>query len=367
MKRKYTLLVLTILLLSIVSISAQAVKEKIPVVTAEDFQALDVENASLETISDTLTKARAYYADQVNTFKENMTKAIEEKDAQSYYEARNSLYNLQYPKVSKTQTEALVIRIANSEQEDAKELASWLYNNSSYYRPSLTMTYESSSTNRTYYYKNAISMEPGTTVTLPNVKATTTDGIFMGWGLTNDEVMYPAGSEITMPYVDQTLYAIFQEGVRFTDDLTNTDVFCSKEAIELPVVIAPNDGYVFLGWFDSYGKEFDPDAEINGSATYSARWENITITNVGTKYYKDLTIPANQQVELQFSITNDGTVALGSLSISLVNNNDSLKVLSNNLNASSIKVGETKSGSFRLYTTADSGSTLPLSLKVTDA
>ncbi|MCF0262175.1 MAG: hypothetical protein HUK23_04625 [Sphaerochaetaceae bacterium] len=349
--RKSFIVILLLMCIAVSGLFAAATSEK--VVTVK-FSELDLESASFAEIKAAFEGEIEVYNSDYQLACNAINDAYQKGNAQDYYTARNNLRSLVYPSITSQQTDVLITRIANCDNaEEAKDFASWLYDNSRYYRPVVSFTRESSTSNSYYSFNYKKSVKPGTTISLPTVSNSSSEGVFIGWGLTPDEVTYSVSEEIEMPVLDQTFYAIYKKGVRYVDSITGLDEFIEDENAQEPELVGPDASYVFDGW-------------TNNNGTYNAKWKSLSFDNVQAKYYKDLSVPANNQFTLNFSLENQGTVASGKLSISLVVE-DGLRVLSKDLATANIAVGQSKTGSFTLMTTGTSGQVVSAKIVVTDS
>ena len=195
-----------------------------------DFSSLDMNTASFTEIMNSYQAAVDNYTTKAESIMEKMVQSYNEGNVDDYFDAKGMLRNLEVPMITAEQTEILAQRLSDSkDQTAAAEFAAWLYENSMFYSPQITLTKdypEDMGIAAMFGYKYVISTEPGSTVTLPSLDiGFTSEGVFAGWGVTEDKVTYQAGDEITMPYSDLTLYAIFKTGVLFSDSVTGTEVF----------------------------------------------------------------------------------------------------------------------------------------------
>ena len=371
----------TLLLLSITSVGlfAAGVKEgtseTATVKQKVDFSTLDLETASVQTIIDSYQSELDTYDQKYESIYNKMVESYKEGNVDDYFDAKGMLRNLSRPEITAEQTEVLENRIINEKDQNAKdELASWLFANSRYYHPTLTFTTKneaSEDARSRFNYRFQVSSEPGSTVQLPTMRSNfTSDGIFAGWGTEDGEVLYEAGTEITMPYADQTLYAVYKSGVMFIDSVTGVQQFEDGASISAPKLTAPDDTYVFDGWYDSEGNKADGSATLDAgeSKVYTAAWKSILIEEVATKHYRGLEIPSGKEVSLNFSLYNQGSVNPGKLTVTLVTENeDALKNKTGELQTSGIRAGAEKSGSFTIVAKGNSGDVINANIVVTDA
>ncbi len=376
MRTRKTLVVsLMILCLACAAVFANAEIEKIKVEKeTEKYSALDLESASFESIMKAYQAELETYNTKYESIREKMVQSYNEGNVEDYFDAKGMLRNLAYPTITAEDTEVLVKRIAES-KDDASEFASWLYDNSMFYRPVITLTKASDSDDgesrrSSFRYSYTISMEPGSKVTLPSMNVSfTSDGVFAGWGTTEDEVTYEAGSEITMPYSDLTLYAVFKSGVMFYDYITGTEVFEDSSDISAPALEAPDETYVFDGWYNESGEKVEGPVSLEDgqSAAFYAGWKSVLVDDVRLKNKGSMNVTADKEYKLSFSVMNQGSISTGSLTIELVPESDALTVLSDSLSTSNIRAMHEKSGSFTIKVSGASGDVVKANIVVTDA
>ena len=349
---------------------AQAVKEQ----QAEQvkFSSLDLESASFQKIIETFEAETESYSTKREAIYNKMAEAYAEGNADDYFDAKGLLKNLEAPRITAEQTDLLVTRILNEKDDTVKAgFATWLYQNSAFYKPKLTFTKNTASEWSLFNYTYSISSEPGSTVTLPEMSnGMTRDGLFIGWGYNTDEAVYQPGDEITMPYESQTLYAVFKSGVLFSDPITETEVFEDGTEINAPELEAPDESYVFMGWYDMFGVKADGSQtlEEGESCAYTARWRSVKVQDVYTKGFKDLEVPADVPVKLNFTISNQGNANMGRLTITLVaENEEALKVSNSELYTYNLVAGQEKSGSFSLRLSGNAGDVVNASIVITDS
>lgn len=375
MRTRKTLIVsLLILCLACAAVSANAELEKIKVEKeTEKYSTLDLESASFETIMKAYQAETEIYNTKYESIREKMVQSYNEGNVEDYFDAKGMLRNLSYPTITAEDTEVLVKRISES-KDDASEFAAWLYDNSRFYRPVIRLTKASDSEDESrrssFRYSYTISMEPGSKVKLPSMNVSfTSDGVFAGWGTTGSEVTYEAGEEITMPYTDLTLYAVFKSGVMFYDRITGTEVFEDGSDISAPALEAPDETYVFAGWYNERGEKAEGPVSLEDgqSAAFYAGWKSVQVDDVRLKNKGSMNVSADKEYKLNFSVLNKGSISTGSLTIELVPESDALTVLSGSLSTSNIKAGYQKSGNFTIKVSGASGDVVKASIVVTDA
>ena len=356
-----TLMVLALTVLVASPLFASGATEK-----GTNFKELDLNTASLNDMESAWTYSVESYNSQRTSLRGAMDEAIEKRDVEDYLELR-SLYNsLEYPMITKEQTETLTERILNTEnQEEKDEIASFLYENSAWYHPTLTFEYSVTNGNYSRSYRKSFSAVPGTTVTAPEVKG---DGVFLGWSADGENVTYESGDEISMPYSDTVLYAIFSTGITFKDSISGNDSYTEGTEASVPVVTTEDSNLVFLGWYDEYGKKVDGDTvtvENGKSKEYTALYRGVEIGDASIRYYEDGKIPSSTQVVLSFPIKNTGNTALRNLNVSL--GGEEVKVLSSSLKATLIGDESSLNASFLVYAEGEKGEEKVFTATVEDA
>ena len=349
---------------------AQSVKE-----TQEEqvkLSALDLESASFQKIIETFETEVQTYNTKRQAIYDKMAEAYSKGDADDYFDAKGLLKNLEVPEITAEQTDILVNRILNEKDDTVKSgFAAWLYQNSAYYQPKLTFTKSSNSDWSLFNYTYSVSTEPGSTVTLPEMtNGMTRNGLFVGWGYSTDEAVYQPGDEIEMPYESMTLYAVYKTGVLFTDPITGTEVFEDGAEVNAPELEAPDDSYVFVGWYDMFGVKADGSQTLEDgeSCAYTAKWKSVKIQDVYAKGFKDLEVPADVPFKLNFTIYNQGNANMGRMTITLVaENEDSIRITNPELYAYNLITGQEKSGSFSLKVSGNAGDVVKASIVVTDS
>ena len=356
-----TLMVLALTVLVAFPLFASGATEK-----GTNFKELDLNTASLKDMESAWTYSVESYNAQRTSLRTAMNEAMEKRDVEDYLELR-SLYNsLEYPMITKEQTETLTERILNTEnQEEKDEIASFLYENSAWYHPTLTFEYSVTNGNYSRSYRKSFSAVPGTTVTAPEVKG---DGVFLGWSADGENVTYESGDEISMPYSDTVLYAIFSTGITFKDSISGNDSYTEGTEASVPVVTTEDSNLVFLGWYDEYGKKVDGDTvtvENGKSKEYIALYRGVEIGDASIRYYEDGKIPSSTQVVLSFPIKNTGNTALRNLKVSL--GGEEVKVLSSSLKATLIGDESSLNASFLVSVEGEKGEEKVFTATVEDA
>ena len=345
-----TLMVLALSVFFVLPLFASGATEK-----GTNFKDLDLNTAAVKDMENAWNYSVESYSSQRTSLRTAMNEAIEKRDVEDYLELR-SLYNsLEYPMITKEQTETLTARMLNTESQEEKDaMASFLYENSVWYHPTITFQCSVTNGNFSRSYTRSYSLVPGTKVTVPEVKG---EGVFLGWSTDGESVAYKSGEEITMPYSDTVLYALFSTGITFKDSVSGNDTYVEGTEASVPdVVVTEDSGLVFLGWYDQYGKKIDGDTvtvENGRSKEYTALYKGVEIGEASIRYYEDGKIPSSTQVVLSFPIKNIGNTALRNLKVSL--SGEDVKVLSSSFDATLIGDESSLNASFLVYADGEKG------------
>ena len=345
-----TLMVLALSVFFVLPLFASGATEK-----GTNFKDLDLNTAAVKDMENAWNYSVESYSSQRTSLRTAMNEAIEKRDVEDYLELR-SLYNsLEYPMITKEQTETLTARMLNTESQEEKDaIASFLYENSVWYHPTITFQYSVTNGNFSRSYTRSYSSVPGTKVTVPEVKG---EGVFLGWSTDGDSVAYKSGEEITMPYSDTVLYALFSTGITVKDSVSGNDTYVEGTEASVPdVVVTEDSGLVFLGWYDQYGNKIDGDTatvENGRSKEYTALYKGVEIGEASIRYYEDGKIPSSTQVVLSFPIKNIGNTALRNLKVSL--SGEDVKVLSSSFDATLIGDESSLNASFLVYADGEKG------------
>ncbi len=280
-----------------------------------------------------------------------MYEARSKGDRESYYDAREHLSLLSTYHMDENTSDYLLEEILSLDEPKKSEYAAWLYENSPYYRPTLTLDFSSEGENYRYSYRQQIRKIPGSEVVLPSsgqlrMNSARLGGVLAGWGgVTPDEVTYQGGETIKMSYTNQTLYAIYQEGgVRFVDPLSGTDVFIESEDVEVPTPpVADDVSAIFAGWYDkSTGTLItDPSSyeKVGKGGYFEALWKRLAIEDITVLYYDKDTLPTNTQMSMGFSYANTGTVDLAGLRATLSSESEYVRVLADEVYLGTLDAG----------------------------
>ena len=106
-----------------------------------DFSSLDMNTASFTEIMNSYQAAVDNYTTKAESIMEKMVQSYNEGNVDDYFDAKGMLRNLEVPMITAEQTEILAQRLSDSkDQAAAAEFAAWLYENSMFYSPQITLT-----------------------------------------------------------------------------------------------------------------------------------------------------------------------------------------------------------------------------------
>ena len=284
--------------------------------------------------------------------------------------------------ISRSDSDSLLTAIVNSDSGDAAQWASWLYDNSRYYHPRLTLSVSVSGEGYSHSYRRSVSVAPGTEVTLPSAEDISVNssiaGVLTGWGITPDEATYAAGETIAMPYTDQTLYAIFSSQVTFSDgeggDETVFSDVSEGDVITIPAP-AETEGAIFEGWYDAAsGQYLAPDESeytVKGmGASFQALYIKAEATELTTGHYNIDAIPTAVQIPLTFTLSNSGTEDLKAVDIEVSSDSDHVRLMNTSAYMRTMRAGEDYTlRNVILVVDSDcpAGETLPISVTMNDS
>ncbi|WP_345907322.1 hypothetical protein [Sphaerochaeta sp. UBA5849] len=355
MKRTRILLMISLLVLvGMAFLAASPTAEK----QYAALQTSDITATSLEDLRKSIdTLKRAVVREQDEAYK-NLTQARAKGDRDAYREAWENLDRLASYQMTSAQTDALLQRILALDEPERSEYAAWLYQTSPHYKPSLTLDFSAEDETYSYSYRQQIRREPGSEITLPDSSQIRLNsarlGVLVGWGLTPDEVTYQPGETITMSYTDQTLYAIYQSGVRFVDEMNKTDIFFEEGKVEVPTPTSGDASAIFAGWYDrTTGKLItDPSTyTVEGKgALFEALWKQLAIEDVTVLYYDRTKLPTNTQIGIGFSYTNTGNVNLTGLKATLSSESEYVRMLKGELQLGRLSAGLSSTNNSRFAT-----------------
>jgi hypothetical protein len=358
---------------------------------------LDLGAATLDSVIQSYDKLNERIAKEVAEAQKDMQKAAAKGDSKAYYAAYSHLTTLGSYGLDEEDTKTLLARIVAEEEPDRQDHATWLFNNSRYYRPTLGLDFATSGEGYHYSYRQQVSQAPGSEITLPDSSHLQVDsqrvGILSGWGITKDEVTYKGGETIKMPYTNQTLYAVWSSGVQFSDPVNKTEDFISEvqegEEVQVPIPVAPDSSYLFAGWYDRTSGTLLKDEStytLTGkAASFEALWRELSIEAVQPLYYASDKLPTQTQLSVGFSLKNGGSVPLQFLQATLKTDSPYVTMIKDSLNVRSIPVGmqmtnnsryatseigkiEGEANTFRFVIAKDtpSGTVIPFNLEFTD-
>ena len=355
MKRK-ALSVLLILLITVPALFAASAQD-----LYEDFQAA-VTAGSVQEAVDAYGNMQEKVAKEMEDLQDDLDKAIQKNDRQLYANTRADMRELSSYRLSKADTDALLTAIVNSGSDQASEWAQWLYENSAYYHPVLTLTTSVSGEGYSRSYTRSVSAVAG---------------VLTGWGITPDEVLYAPGETITMPYTDQTLYAIYSSQVSFTDSYTNDSKTFSDVAdgdvIEVPSP-ATLEGAIFEGWYDPTSGQYlspeDTEYTVRGmGAAFQALYIKAEASELNCGYYDITSIPVSTQVPLTFTLSNSGTEDLHDVTIKVSSDSDQVTLMNTSARLRTMRAGEDymlRGTKIVVASDCASGTQLPITVTMTD-
>ena len=359
-----------------------------------DIQGLEVSTSSLEQIKSSYDKLNEAVAREATEAQRELADARSKGDRAAYGEAYEKLETLAGYGMDRDASDALLEKVLALPESERAEAATWLYENSRYYRPTLTLDFSSEGENYRYTYHKQIRKRPGTDIPLPDAQSLRMNsahlGVLTGWGLTPDEVTYEPGETIPMSYTDQTLYAIYEGGVRFVDELGDTDILIREgEKVVVPTPATDDVSAIFAGWYDrSTGSLITDPAtfEQKGKgALYEALWKRMAIEDITVLYYDASALPKQTQIGVGFSYSNTGNVNLSGLKATLSSDSPHVRFLVDTLPLGRLSAGLSSTNNSRYATqekqqvrgeantfrfvisdAAASGTVIPLSLKLTN-
>lgn len=375
MKGKKGLILISILLIAFTfTLSAKSADS-----LYSDFQTALANGNAQEAMSiyeDLTEKISSEISSQEKTAKN----AIKKENYSLYYDALSEISDLVNMRMSKEDTEKLLALIVNEDESKAVEDASWLYDNSSYYSPILSLSYSKNDGGFSFNYKRSVSVRPGESITLPSSDEIRFDsnrlGVLAGWGLTPGQIDYLPGQTITMPLTDHTLYAVWQSAVSFTDPVAGessvTENVEAGDVVEVPNFDKSGDEYIFSGWIDeTTGEYLDKSASeytVRGSgASFTPLYKALNVSDVSASPYSAL--PINTQIRLSFAVNNIGTDDISDLSVSVTSENDGVRFITSSgyfKRIPSSRSGMVNLVSFVLDDSIESGESIPFTVVLED-
>lgn len=360
-----------------------------------DVEALDYQNQSLENIRSTYDRFDDGLARDVQQARKEMLEAMDKGDLASYRDAYARLERLKSLRMKSEDSNLLLGRIMAESEPKRGEYASWLYQRSDSYNPILTLDFSAQGENFRYSYRQQIQRAPQAEVVLPDysdLRANSSQvGILKGWGLTPDKLTYKAGETIKMPYTNQTLYAIWDSGVRFVTEGRDTlyEGVAEGSEVVVPTPSTSDDSAIFVGWYDRGSRTLLTDTQtytVEGrGALFEPIWKSVHIPEIAPLYYPGDALPKRTQLAVGFSLYNAGNIDLKGLVATLETDSPYVTMLVSKLAVSSIAAnryitnnsrfstisplairGGSNTFRFVIADDAPSGSTLSFTLTVTD-
>ena len=317
-----------------------------------------------------LQKEVAREARSALMFREEARKAgnkVVEAEQEEYLAFLRSL------RMNEAETDALLSLILETGEE---EYAAWLYLNSEYYEPALTLDWSSSGDSLASSSLRVLSVQPGATLYLPTALEIklplSRAGLLKGWGTLDGELLYEPGTVVKMPLESMTLYAVWTPAVSFFDAFSGLDVsfegLSEGEALSVPE-LDERYGYIFAGWWDrTSGAYISPDETetvlVGNGAFYEALWIKLEVKNLMARRYAG-TVPSNKPVEFAFVLRNDGTERMKDITVEFLADTDKLVLNRNVFHVDALSAGKDMylSG---LNIVADGEGEYGLTAKVTD-
>lgn len=345
----------------------------------QKFSSYASEGAVAEAI-DSYSDLQQRIGKETDTAKKSVEKAYRKNNWELYREAVMDLRTLSGYSITKEQTDSLLCSILDEDSSKAIADASWLYDNSRYYRPVLKLSYSSASEGYSFNYSNSISLKPGQTVVLPSQEDlnfnTNRLGRLIGWGLVPEQVDYLPGQEISMPLTDMTLFAVWENAVSFKDSLSGVDVSTSDvkdgDSVSVPAVEKQNGSAIFAGWYDpSTGEYLGSEEEtytVRGNgASFEALYKALEVSDPTTAPYAS--IPSNVQVPLGFTISNTANESISGIKIEISSSSDKVSIIDDSYYVSRLNPNGSAvvKGAKIVVSDAVSGEDLPFSVTMTDS
>ncbi|MFA5447036.1 MAG: hypothetical protein WC233_02025 [Sphaerochaeta sp.] len=347
---KRTLIVFTVIL-AVVSMSLVAHP------TAEkQYAAIEEEILSLSEAKDAFKKLDLAIEREREALQMTLTEAQKSGNRQAFRQGRADLARLSTYRMSRAQSDALLSEIMALSEPSRSEEAAWLAQNSPYWRPRLILDFSAVGPGYRYSYRQQISQKSGSEVTLPTadqVRLNTRElGILAGWGESEDEVTYRPGEKIVMPSLDQTLYAIYESGVRFVDRKTGIDETVALDEVNITLPTA--EDAVFAGWYDRASrtlvKEAGPYTPQGKGAFFEALWKELSIEDVSLLYVDQEKVPTGRQLGVGFSYANRGNVDLSGLEAILTTDSEHVRLLKQSIDLGRLSAGYAATNNSRFAT-----------------
>ena len=345
--------VMILIILAVVSmgLAAQPLAEKQYAAIQAQVLSLEEARKAYDALDEAIERER-------EAAEKNLSRAIEKQDRAAYQSARLALRELSSYRMSRQQSDALLAEILALDEPDRREQALWLSQKSPYWRPTLTLDFSDEGEGYRYSYRQQITVSANSEVTLPSASQIRFSskhlGILAGWGLTPGEVTYQAGQTIAMPYTDQTLYAIYQEGVRFVDQRSGIDLTITEGDVTVPTPEASDPTAIFYGWYDrttgSLITEESPYVGEGKGGFFEALWKQLSIDDIALLYYRSDNAPKNTQLAVGFSYANGGNLGLRGLRATLTTDSEYVTLLRDTLALGRLAAGYTGTNNSRWAT-----------------
>lgn len=360
-----------------------------------DVEALDYQNQSLESIKNAYDRLDDGLVRDAQQARRDMLEAREKGDLASYREAYMRLEKLKTFRMKGEESNLLLGRIMSEAEPKRGEYAQWLYQRSDSYNPVLSLDFSAQGENFRYSYRQQIQKAPLSEVVLPDstqLRANSSQvGILKGWGFTPSELTYKAGETITMPYTNQTLYAIWESGVRFIDETRDTlyEGVAEGSEVVVPTPSISDLSAIFVGWYDRGSNTLLLDDEkytVKGKgALFEPLWKSLSLMEIAPLYYSSEALPKHTQLAVGFSLHNKGNIDLQGLEAHLETRSPHVTMLENRLVLGNLATNRYRTNNSRFSTTsplavrggyntfrfvvsdaAPSGSVIPFTLIITD-
>lgn len=352
MKRTKICVTLSILLaVAMLSLGAAATAEKQYAEIQGGGLSIEEAKTAWDRLDESILRERA-------TAEKQLQDAWKRGDVSLFRDARQRLNVLASYRMTPAQSDELLTQILTYDEPQRGEYAAWLATRSPYYRPTLTLDFSAAGDRYRYSYRQQITRQAGSIVRLPDARQIRFNphqlGVLLGWGLTPDAVTYAAGETISLPYTDQTLFAIYGEGVRFVDARSETDVVFESQVLTAPTPDSDDPSALFAGWYDrSTGMRLAAGEEYQRSGKgglFEALWKQLSIEDLTLLYWERDSVPTQTQMGLGFAYTNGGTLALRGLKATLSSESEYVRVIRPTVALGSLDPGYSSTNNSRFAT-----------------
>lgn len=390
----------TLLMACILLLAGMAVLIAAPITedTYAKVLSMDLSSTSMEQVIAAYDKLYSQVTRMAENAIGDLEKAREKGDRTAFQEAYERYASLSKYAMGKDETDRLLTKILGEPEDKRFTYAGWLYDHSTYYRPTLSIDLSLSGDGYRYSYTQQLQQRPGAEIALPDASQIRVDssraGLLAGWGLTPETTDYKSGETIKMPLTDQTLYASWMDAVQFTDSITGTDILHENliegTQVEVPQLSGPDEGFRFVGWYDRASRTLlDAEAPhvVSGKgAVFEALWKKLSVPAVNTLYYGFDRLPVNTQIGVGFSLANEGNTTLTGLTATLSTESRYVTLLRDSVSVRDMPPGSYRTNNSRYATKSQgvisgeqntfrfvvdgsipSGTTIPFTLTVTDA